>query len=552
MKTYPAASRLPGSAALIGCIGLVFCPTVASAQELPPEIQMDRYMVQVDRQIRNEQYAAALRTLGMVLELQATHDLELPASFWMKRAIVAIGTEDYTEAMASLVQYLDLVGREGEQYADALELLDQAVEQGCTAQRMTESVERVRACLAQGADPNTVDASAKRPLDWAAEREDPGISAALIAAGADPVEAASATAGADSAVAPPGQAIIPPRDHSVGDLVGGKCEDWNTQKFFEVATAADVTRCLERGADLKALTELYRTDIEWEFPAKWSPIHLALVYGGPDVVTTLLNAGADPNHELRGYWRRTNDFGRTAIAHMKLSPLHLAATSGSTRTVRALLNAGADVHARDFHKATPLHFATVSGSGDVAVMLMEAGADVNASTEDMPSPLWLAARVGSAEIFEALVTAGADANYGTDESYPDLCIPTRCPQIDEIGGVVGKTVLFAAAAGDCATCILLLVAAGVDVDGWVPGRRILVGGDGLEYFATPLHEAADHGAASAIEVLLDLGANVTYRQMFWHDDLRDPTAWDLAHRRGLNDPEFRISEAYRRLRELFR
>ena len=77
----------------------------AAAQELPPEIRMDRYMVQVDRQIRNEQFAAALRTLDLIVELQEAHDLALPESFWMKRAVVAIGAGNYAEAIASATRY---------------------------------------------------------------------------------------------------------------------------------------------------------------------------------------------------------------------------------------------------------------------------------------------------------------------------------------------------------------------------------------------------------------------------------------------------------------
>ena len=322
----------------IATLLLSFVAPPLSAQELPPEIQMDRLIVQADRQIAGEQYGAALRTLDRILELREQYGLELPEPFWMKRAEVAVGAGHYPEAIASATRYLELAGREGEHYRAALELLDRAIAAGCTPERMTATLRSVQACLAAGADPNVAGDDGRSTLDWAAEREDPGISAALIAAGAEPLEAALVAAGADSAVAPPGQAIIPPRDHTVGDMVGGKCEDWNTQEFFEVATAADVTRCLEGGADLQALTELYHTDVEFEWPAKWSPIHLALVYGGSDVVTTLLDAGADPNHVLRGSWRRTDDLGRTTIERMKLSPLHLAATSGSTPTVTALLN----------------------------------------------------------------------------------------------------------------------------------------------------------------------------------------------------------------------
>ena len=272
--------------ALIVCTGLALFATPATPQELPPEIQLDRLMVQADRQIRNEQYAAALRTLGLVLELQEAHDLDLPESFWMKQGEVAMGAGDHMEAIASVSRYLELVGREGEQYTEALELLDRAVEQGCTPERMTETIESLRACLASRADPNAVDANGRSALDWAGERRNPAVEAALVAAGAD------------SAVAAPGQAAIHLRP-DIGGVAGPKCADWNTQQFFEDATAADVTRCLEDGADVGARTQLYDSEHPvWDSPAEWRPIHFALLFGTSDVVIVLLDAGADPSRLL--------------------------------------------------------------------------------------------------------------------------------------------------------------------------------------------------------------------------------------------------------------
>ena len=57
---------------------------------------------------------------------------------------------------------------------------------------MTETLESVRACLALGADPNGVDENGRTTLDWAAERENPAVEAALVAAGADSAVAAAA------------------------------------------------------------------------------------------------------------------------------------------------------------------------------------------------------------------------------------------------------------------------------------------------------------------------------------------------------------------------
>ncbi len=164
----------------------------ATAQELPPEVRMDRYMVQVDRQVGNNQYAAALRTLDLVLQLQETSGLELPESFWMKRAEVAMGAGDPREAITSVSRHLETAGRGADRYDEALELLDRAVEQACSPERMTESLASVQTCLALGADPNGADANGRTTLDWAGERGDPAIRAALVEAGADSAVAAAA------------------------------------------------------------------------------------------------------------------------------------------------------------------------------------------------------------------------------------------------------------------------------------------------------------------------------------------------------------------------
>ena len=77
------------------------------------------------------------------------------------------------------------------------------------------------------------------------------------------------------------------------------CADWNTQAFFEVATANDVSRCLTAGADPGAPDE-----------DGWTPLHTAAANGTtPSVVEALLDAGADPR----------------ALTRDGLTPLHVAA-----------------------------------------------------------------------------------------------------------------------------------------------------------------------------------------------------------------------------------
>ena len=192
-----SAATVPTLLMLV-CIG---APPLA-AQELPPEIQVDRYLVQAERQIRNEEFGAALRTFDRALELYQTHDIVIRASFWIKRAEVAMGAGRNVEAMESSARYLEVAGRGGEQYDEALELLDSGFALACTAEAMTETLEALEARLAFAADPNEPDAGGRTPVHWAGQREDPAIAAALVLARAD--STAPAAVGAESERMPEG------------------------------------------------------------------------------------------------------------------------------------------------------------------------------------------------------------------------------------------------------------------------------------------------------------------------------------------------------------
>ena len=107
---------------------LVFSVTAlrVGAQDLPPDIQADRFLLEAERQIGDGDFAAALEALDRIVALQAEHDLELAPVFWFRRAQVAMQTGLYDEVMGSATRYLQLAGREGEDYTAALELLNEA------------------------------------------------------------------------------------------------------------------------------------------------------------------------------------------------------------------------------------------------------------------------------------------------------------------------------------------------------------------------------------------------------------------------------------------
>jgi hypothetical protein len=107
-------------------LGLLAGPGVGAGQELPPEIQVDLYMVRADRQIQNREYGAALESLDVVLALQARHGIETPPELWFRHARVALDAGHPQTAIASATRYLQEAGRQGEDYSAALVVLDEA------------------------------------------------------------------------------------------------------------------------------------------------------------------------------------------------------------------------------------------------------------------------------------------------------------------------------------------------------------------------------------------------------------------------------------------
>ena len=129
------------------------------------------------------------------------------------------------------------------------------------------------------------------------------------------------------------------------------CGQWNTEEFFETATAKDVTACLADGADVGARDESGITPLHWA----------AVGNQNPAVIQALLAAGADA----------------MVRTESSITPLHRAALFNENLAVtQALLAAGADPMARtESGDETPLHWAAGNGSPAVVQALLAAGAD---------------------------------------------------------------------------------------------------------------------------------------------------------------------------------
>ena len=167
------------------------------------------------------------------------------------------------------------------------------------------------------------------------------------------------------------------------------CENWNTQAYFEAATADDVIGCLQQGADPRAVGEFGETAFHW-----------AARFASAEVVEVLLDAGASADLHLE------TDGG--------MRPIHAAAQSGNAEVVEILLRAGAsaDVLTKTDYRSTTLHYAAESGNADVARILLDAGAIgvIHSETRHDATALHYAARSGDAEMVEVLVGAGADVD----------------------------------------------------------------------------------------------------------------------------------------------
>ena len=94
--------------------------------QLPPEVEVDRYLLQAEEQIEKQDFRAAKEAMDSILELQEQHGLELPEEFFFRHAQVLERVEQYDEAFEFATRYVTLAGRDGAHYHAALQVLNSA------------------------------------------------------------------------------------------------------------------------------------------------------------------------------------------------------------------------------------------------------------------------------------------------------------------------------------------------------------------------------------------------------------------------------------------
>lgn len=165
------------------------------------------------------------------------------------------------------------------------------------------------------------------------------------------------------------------------DVVDALLESGVQLDVFEAAATGRTERLLNLIAADSSLVNAYSRD-------GFTPLGFAVFFGQPEIVKTLLNAGADPNLPSR--------------ESMKVTPLASAAAAKQTGLARLLIEHGASVNARAAGGHIPLHEASANGNVELVKLLLENGADVNAKTDDGKTPLDFATEYKQAEVIALL------------------------------------------------------------------------------------------------------------------------------------------------------
>ena len=103
----------------LGCL-------TASAAQLPPDVLVDKYLLQAKMLSEEKDHKGALETMARVVALQKEHGLTLPEDFPYRYAQTALAAGSVQAAIDSANQYLSAAGRKGKYYREALELLVKA------------------------------------------------------------------------------------------------------------------------------------------------------------------------------------------------------------------------------------------------------------------------------------------------------------------------------------------------------------------------------------------------------------------------------------------
>jgi ankyrin repeat protein len=271
-------------------------------------------------------------------------------------------------------------------------------------------LEIVRLLLLFGADPNAVDKHAVSPLMATVEEGFLDAAAILLKYGAD-----SNLSSAPEHDSPFASAIVKEDAHFIRlFLMYGADTNHQTTDGETVLTKMITSKCnrilvdivLDYGADANGKSREGKT-----------PLFEAITAGRVDIVTTLLDRGANPNlpgpkHMLwpATYQPRCLEALLAHGADFKKTPgiMELATSINNIESVKVLLKAGVDPNAKKDGVYTPLCSSIRDNRPDIFHLLLASGADPNIPASEYPC--FKCVTHGRLQFLPHLVAAGGDLN----------------------------------------------------------------------------------------------------------------------------------------------
>ena len=127
-------------------IALTLALAARLAAQLPPEVQIDLYLLEARKAVEQQDFDGARKALERLYSLETMPGLAHPEAFYFRSAQVSRQAGYQTRAAEFATRYLETAGREGEHYSDALELLAAAQAEMFHADRTCKGKAEGSAC----------------------------------------------------------------------------------------------------------------------------------------------------------------------------------------------------------------------------------------------------------------------------------------------------------------------------------------------------------------------------------------------------------------------